>query len=68
MTVDTAVLTTLRVLQEKGKRLIGSVFGRNSTFFFSNWVHLVSLLRQDFQSLSNKSMSSKKVPPSLAFT
>lgn len=33
MTVDTAALGTLRVLQEKEKRSYGAFFGRNSTFF-----------------------------------
>jgi hypothetical protein len=51
------------VLQVKGKRLIGSVFGRNSTFFLANCGGFVPKLRRTFHSLSNKSMRSKKVPP-----
>jgi len=66
MTVDTAARNTLRVLQEKGKRRYGVFFGRNSIFFSANWGRLWLLLAQNFHSLSDKSMSSKKVPPSLA--
>ena len=64
MTVDTAARTTLRVVHEKGKRRYGAFFGRNSTFFFYNWGRLWLLLGQNFRSLSKKSMSSQKVPPS----
>ena len=63
MTVDTAARTTLRVVHEKGKRRYGAFFGRNSTFFFSNWGRLWSLLGQNFRSLSDKSRSSQKSTP-----
>ena len=64
MTVDRAALSTLRALHEKGKSGYGSISPRNSTFFFANWVRLVSILGEEFYSLPNKSMSSKKLPPS----
>jgi hypothetical protein len=64
MTVETAAPTTLRVLQEKGKKRYGSFFCRNSTVFSANWGGLWPILRPNFHSLSNKSMRSKKVPPS----
>ena len=64
MTVDTPARTTLRALHEKGKSRYGSFFGRNSTFFSANWGGFGQYSGRNFHSLSNKSMSSKKVPPS----
>jgi hypothetical protein len=52
MTVDTVAPTTLRVLQEKAKSLIGSDLGRNSTFFFligSSWCHYSDKIFARFQ-------------------
>jgi hypothetical protein len=64
ITVETALRTTLRLLQQKGKSRYGSFFGNNSIFFSANWGGSWPILRPDFHSLSDKSMSSKKVPPS----
>ena len=62
MTVETVAMTTLRVLQEKGKRRYRAFFGKNSTFFSANWGGSWPILRPDFHSLSDKSRTSQKVP------
>src|SRR5947207_15724676 len=66
MTVDTATRTTLRALQEEGKRRYAGFFARNLLFFSANGGHSPPILRPNSHSPSNKSTGSKKAPPSLA--
>ena len=63
MTVEAVAMTTLRVLQEKGKRRYRAFFRKNSTFFSANWGGSCPILRPNFHSLSDKSRGSQKVPP-----
>src|SRR2546429_1384957 len=58
----TVCYLAIRAVMSRAEHVAGVARKRKE----ANWVHLVSLLRQEFHSLSNKSMSSKKAPPSLA--
>ena len=66
MTVDTVALATLRVLQEKGNTVSLPSLAGNSTFFPANYTNFGQKLGQNFDSVSKKSIGSKKVPPLFA--
>ena len=66
MTVDRVALATLRVLQVKEKRRYVGSLPRYFTSFSERSGRTPQILRPNFHSLSNKSMSSKKSTPLLA--